>query len=264
EVKPSPPAKLTVEGVSKWFRTPRTSVKALENINLTVPEGEFICLVGPSGCGKSTLLDIIAGLTIPDEGRVLADNQVVAGPGRHRLVMFQEAALFPWLNVFGNVMFGLKRVSGLTRKQRREIASYYLKLVGLEKFGKAYVHELSGGMKQRVALARSLAPDPRVLLMDEPLAALDALTREQLYGDLQDIWRTRRKTIVFGTHNVREAVCLGDRIFLLSPSPGRLREEFRVSLPRPRDPNDPEVAVLAQRITHALKGYLVERQEAAE
>jgi len=256
EVKASPPAKLVVEHVSKWFRTPRASVQALDNIDLTVGEGEFICLVGPSGCGKSTLLDIIAGLTTPDEGRVLADDQVVAGPGRHRLVMFQDSALFPWLTVFGNVVFGLKRVPDLTRKQRREIAAYHLKLVGLEKFGKAYVHELSGGMKQRIALARSLAPDPRILLMDEPLAALDALTREQLYLDLQNIWERRRKTIILVTHNVREAACLADRVFVMSPSPGRLRDEFRINLPRPRDVNNPEVAMVASKIMTALKGRL--------
>src|ERR1700751_55512 len=201
EVRASPPVKLLVERVSKWFRTPRASVQALDNINLSVGEGEFICLVGPSGCGKSTLLDIIAGLTMPDRGRVLADDQGVAGPGPHRLVMFQDSALFPWLTVFGNVMFGLKRVPDLTRSQRRELATYHLKLVGLEKFSKAYVHELSGGMKQPVALALSLAPDPRVLLMDEPFASLDAMTREQLYGDIQDIWHTRGKTIVFVTHD---------------------------------------------------------------
>src|SRR6185503_5362486 len=148
-----------------------------------------VCLVGPSGSGKSTLLDIIAGLTAPDEGRVLADGQLVQGPGRHRLVMFQEPALFPWHNVLGNVMFGLKRKPGLSNRQRREIADDHLRLVGMEKFKTAYVHELSGGMKQRVALARSLAPDPRVLLMDEPLSALDAITREQLYADIQEIWR---------------------------------------------------------------------------
>ena len=176
--------------------TGRADVQALDNINLAVGEGEFVCLVGPSGCGKSTLLDVIAGLTKPDQGCVLADDQVVAGPGRHRLVMFQDSALFPWLTVFGNVMFGLKRSPELTRQQRREIAAYHLRLVGLEKFSKSYVHELSGGMRQRVALARSLAPEPRVLLMDEPLAALDALTREQLYFDIQDIWQRRRKTII--------------------------------------------------------------------
>jgi NitT/TauT family transport system ATP-binding protein len=264
ELQPAPPAKLVVEGVSKWFRTPRANVQALDNINLRVEEGEFVCLVGPSGCGKTTLLDIMAGLIKPDQGRVLADDQVVEGPGRHRLVMFQEPALFPWLNVFGNVMFGLKRKPGLTDRERREIADYFLRLVGLEKFKKAFVHELSGGMKQRAALARSLAPDPRVLLMDEPFASLDAITREQLYGDIQDIWQTRRKTIVFVTHDVREAVCLGDRVFLLSPSPGRIREEFRIPLPRPRDINSPELAAVVQRITLALRSHLVESREAAE
>jgi NitT/TauT family transport system ATP-binding protein len=206
----------------------------------------------------------MAGLTKPDEGRVFADDQLVEGPGRHRLVMFQESALFPWLDVFGNVMFGLRRKPGLTDKARREIADYHLRLVGLEKFKHAFVHELSGGMKQRIALARSLAPDPRILLMDEPLAALDAITREQLYQDIQNIWRTRRKTIVFVTHDVREAVCLGDRVFLLSPSPGRIQEEFTISLPRSRDINSPELAAIAQRITWSLKSHLAETREAAE
>ena len=250
----TPPAKLAVEHVSKWFRTARASVHALDDVNLYVDEGEFVCLLGPSGCGKSTLLDIIAGLTLPDEGRVLAGDILVQGPGRHRLVMFQESALFPWLNVFGNVMFGLRRSPGLGPEERRQIADYHLRLVGLAKFKKAYVHELSGGMKQRAALARSLAPDPRVLLMDEPFASLDGLTREQLYFDLQRIWEERRKTIVLVTHNVREAVCLGDRVALMSPSPGRIREEFAVGLPRPRDINTAEVAAIAQRITGALRG----------
>jgi NitT/TauT family transport system ATP-binding protein len=249
----TPPAKLAVEHVSKWFRTPRASVQALDDVNLLVDEGEFVCLLGPSGCGKSTLLDIIAGLTLPDEGRVLADDILVQGPGRHRLVMFQESALFPWLNVFGNVMFGLRRSPGLGGEERRQIADYHLRLVGLAKFKSAYVHELSGGMKQRAALARSLAPDPRVLLMDEPFASLDGMTREQLYVDLQRIWEERKKTIVLVTHNVREAVCLGDRVVLMSPSPGRIREEFRIDLPRPRDINTAEVAAIAQRITGALR-----------
>src|SRR5258708_36950640 len=164
-LKAAPPAKLAIEHVSKWFRTVRATVHALDDVTLHVDEGEFVCLVGPSGCGKSTLLDIIAGLTMPDNGRVLADDIPVEGPGRHRLVMFQESALFPWLNVFGNVMFGLARMPDLSADQRREIAAYHLQLVGLAKFRRAYVHELSGGMKQRVALARSLSPDPRVLLM---------------------------------------------------------------------------------------------------
>ena len=263
EPKFAPAAKLVVEGVSKRFQTPRADVHVLDKIDLCIEEGEIVCLVGPSGCGKTTLLDIMAGLTKPDQGRVLADDQLVEGPGRHRLVMFQESALFPWLDVFGNVMFGLKRKPGLSNGERREIADYHLRLVGLEKFKHAYVHELSGGMKQRIALARSLAPDPRVLLMDEPFAALDAITREQLYQDLQDIWQTRRKTMVFVTHDVREAACLGDRVFLLSPSPGRLREEFKISLPRPRDASSPELAAFVQRITHALKARLVTSEETA-
>jgi NitT/TauT family transport system ATP-binding protein len=249
---------LAVDGVSKWFRTSRAPVHALDNITLTVAAGEFLCLVGPSGCGKSTLLDIIAGLTAPDSGNVFADGQPVGGPGRHRLVMFQESALFPWLDVFGNVMFGLKREQGLTRQQKQEIVERHLQLVGLSRFRKAYTHELSGGMKQRVALARSLAPDPRVLLLDEPFAALDALTRERLYGDLQEIWERRRKTIILVTHNVREAVCLGDRVVLMSPNPGRIREAFRIDLPRPRDINSPLLAGLAQEITGALKAHAPE------
>jgi NitT/TauT family transport system ATP-binding protein len=251
----APPGKLAVEHVSKWFHTTRASVHALDDVSLHVKAGEFVCLVGPSGCGKSTLLDIIAGLTMPDKGKVLADDRQVQGPGRHRLVMFQESALFPWLNVFGNVMFGLRRTHGLSLSQRREIAEYHLRLVGLAKFRKSYVHELSGGMKQRVALARSLAPDPRVLLMDEPFAALDALTREQLYVDIQQIWKERNKTIVLVTHNVREAACLCDRVAVMSASPGRIRQEFPVELPRPRDINTAELATLAQSITTALKGF---------
>ena len=249
-------AKLAVERISKWFRTPAATVHALDDVSLNVTEGEFVCLVGPSGCGKTTLLDIVAGLTKPDEGRVLADGQTVEGPGRQRLVMFQESALFPWLTVFGNVMFGVKLLDDLTDAERRRITHEHLKLVGLEKFARANVHELSGGMKQRVALARALAPDPRVLLMDEPFGSLDALTREQLYGDLQRIWASRGKTIILVTHNVREAVCLGDRVVLLSGSPGRIREEFQIPLPRPRDINSVELSKHAAQITGALKGYI--------
>jgi NitT/TauT family transport system ATP-binding protein len=246
---------LVVAAVSKRFRTGRTDVHALDNINLHVRPGEFVCLVGPSGCGKSTLLDIIAGLTRPDRGEVRADGQVVTGPHRHRLVMFQESALFPWLNTLGNVMFGLKLVRGLTRQQRLEIAWSHLRLVGLERFARANIHELSGGMRQRVALARALAPDPRVLLMDEPFSALDAMTREQLYVDLQRIREQRRKTILLVTHNVREAVCLADRVILMSSQPGRIGDEFAIALPRPRDINTAEVASYASRITTALRGY---------
>jgi NitT/TauT family transport system ATP-binding protein len=246
---------LVVERVSKHFRTGRSDVYALDNIDLHVRPSEFVCLVGQSGCGKSTLLDIIAGLTKPDQGEVRADGILVAGPHRHRLVMFQESALFPWLNVLGNVLFGLKLVPGLTRRQRLEVACSHLRLVGLEGFARANVHELSGGMRQRVALARALAPDPRVLLMDEPFSALDAMTREQLYGDLQRIREQRRKTIVLVTHNVREAVCLADRVVLMSPRPGRIRDEFEITMPQPRDINTAEVATYAARITAALRGY---------
>ncbi|MDF0645781.1 MAG: ABC transporter ATP-binding protein [Nitrospira sp.] len=248
--------KLVLEHVSKWFKTRSLNVHALDDVTLRIAEGEFVCLVGPSGCGKSTLLNIIAGLDRADRGLVQADGQPITGPGPHRLMMFQEAALFPWLTVLGNVLFGLKLNSGLNAAERREKAEYFLELVGLKRFMHSNVHELSGGMKQRVALARALAPQPSVLLMDEPFAALDALTREQLYGDLQRIWSHHRKTIVFVTHNVREAVCLGSRVILFSPHPGRIREEFAIPLPRPRDINSVELARYATEITRVLKGYV--------
>jgi NitT/TauT family transport system ATP-binding protein len=251
------PAKLAVERVSKRFFTGRSGeVHALDNISLQVNVGGFLCLVGPSGCGKSTLLNIIAGLEKPDSGQVLADGKPITEPGRDRMVMFQEPALFPWLDVMGNVLFGLKLKPGLNAKERREVAEFYLKLVGLERFMHANIHQLSGGMKQRVALARALAPNPRVLLMDEPFASLDALTREQLYGDIQKIWATRKKTIVFVTHNVREAACLGNRVILFSPHPGRIREEFKIDLERPRDINSTQLAGYSSEIMRALKGYV--------
>jgi NitT/TauT family transport system ATP-binding protein len=257
-----PGAKLVIEGVSKSFRTKAGKIHALDNISLEIAEGEFVCLVGPSGCGKSTLLDIVAGLTKPDAGRVLADGQLVEGPGRQRLVLFQEPALFPWLDAFDNVMFGLKLRPDVTNKERQEIAHRFLNLVGLEAFAHANIHELSGGMKQRVALARALAPDPQVLLMDEPFAALDARTRDQLYGDIQRIWQETGKTIIFVTHNVREAACLGDRVLLMTPQPGRIEREFSIPLPRPRDINSVELARYASEIAAALKG--VEAGEVSE
>jgi NitT/TauT family transport system ATP-binding protein len=247
------PSKLAIENVSKSFRSSSGPVLALDRVSLNVTEGEFVCLVGSSGCGKSTLLNIIAGLEKPDSGTVLADGKPITAPGRERMVMFQEPALFPWLDVVGNVLFGLKLKPNLTNKDRRAVAKYYLELVGLSRFEHANVHELSGGMKQRVSLARALAPNPRVLLMDEPFAALDALTREQLYGDIQQIWQSRRKTIVFVTHNVREAACLGDRVLLFSPHPGRIQEEFAINLPRPRDINSVDLAAYASRIKSGLK-----------
>ena len=253
ELRVIAPSKLAIEDVSKSFKTGTGVVQALDRVSLQVGEGEFVCLVGASGCGKTTMLNIIAGLEKPDSGTVRADGKPVTGPGRERLVMFQEPALFPWLNVFGNVLFGLKLKPNLSKKNRHDVAKYYLELVGLSRFERANIHELSGGMKQRVSLARALAPNPRVLLMDEPFAALDALTREQLYGDIQKIWKARRKTIVFVTHNVREAACLGDRVLLFSPHPGRIQEEFTIDLPRPRDINSVDLAAHATRITKALK-----------
>jgi len=255
ELAPVPSAKLVIDHISKWFRTGVVQTHALDDVSLTVDEAEFVCLVGPSGCGKSTLLNMIAGLEFPDEGEVLMDGKKVVGSGRERMMMFQESALFPWLDVLGNVIFGLKLKPGLKDSERLEVARYYIKLVGLERYERSNIHELSGGMKQRVALARALAPNPRVLLMDEPFAALDAMTREQLYGDLQQIWSARKKTIVFVTHNVREAACLGDRVVLFSPNPGRVREQFRIDLPRPRDINSQSLAAHATEITRALKQH---------
>jgi len=262
ELEIIPPSKLSIEHVSKSFQTISGRVYALEDITLSVGEGEFVVLVGASGCGKSTLLNIIAGLEKPDSGRVLADGKPISGPGRERLVMFQESALFPWLDVLGNVLFGLKLKPELSNKDRADVARYYLELVGLTRFERANVHELSGGMKQRVALARALAPNPRVLLMDEPFAALDALTREQLYGDIQRIWKARNKTIVFVTHNVREAVCLGDRGLLFSPHPGRVQEEFTMDLERPRDLNSAGLANASAKIMRSLKQVGEEAQTA--
>ena len=256
ELQAVPPSKLVIDRVTKDYKTRRGVLRALDNVSLQIDEAEFVCLVGPSGCGKSTLLSIIAGLEKPDSGLTLMDGKPVTQPGRDRMVMFQESALFPWLDVMGNVLFGLRQKPNLTDKDRREVARFYVRLVGLEEFAHSNIHELSGGMKQRAALARSLAPNPRVLLMDEPFAALDALTRDQLYGDIQRIWSDRKKTIVFVTHNVREAVCLGNRVILFSPHPGRVREEFRIDLPHPRDINSVELAKFASRITRALKGYV--------
>lgn len=256
ELAPAPPQKLVLRGVGKSYAQDGGAVRALDAIDLEVAEGEFVCLVGPSGCGKSTLLALVAGLERPDQGEVLADGRPVTGPGRDRVVMFQDHALFPWKDVRRNVEFGLRWKPGLPRAARREVAEFYLRMVGLERFASAWVHELSGGMRQRVALARCLAPNPRVLLMDEPFAALDAMTRERLYGDLQEIWAARRKTIVLVTHNVREALTLGDRIVLMTPRPGRIHAEHRNDLPRPRDINAKDLAERAAALTARLRAAL--------
>lgn len=247
--------KLRVQHVSKTFQSKNENVYVLEDINLEIQQGEFVCIVGPSGCGKTTLLNIVAGLENADSGVVWADDHKINGAGTDRVVIFQEAALFPWLNVVKNVEFGLK-LKGVDGKKRRSIALEYLKMVHLTKFQHAHVHELSGGMKQRVAIARALAMNPEMLLMDEPFSALDAQTRWILHYELQNIWLKTRKTILFVTHNIREAVCLADRIIILSTSPGRIKKEFRVELPRPRDDNDVTVAEYSTRIMKELKSEI--------
>jgi NitT/TauT family transport system ATP-binding protein len=200
---------------------------ALEDITLDVRSGEFLALVGPSGCGKSTLLDLLGGLALPTSGRILLDGRPITGPARDRGIVFQQYALFPWRTAAQNVEFGLD-IAGLKSKERRERARHYLDLVGLAAFADRYPHELSGGMKQRVAIARSLAYDPEVLLMDEPFAALDAQTRETLQGELLRIWRTTGKTIVFITHGIDEAVVLGQRVAIMTSRPGRIKQVIDV------------------------------------
>ena len=243
--------KLEVVGANKLFNARDTTLAALDRINLSVEEGEFLCLIGPSGCGKSTLLYLLAGLETPTQGQVFADGQPVRGTDPSRVLIFQEAALFPWLNVQANVEFGLK-MKGIAREKRAEIALQLLGMVHLGSFARAWIHELSGGMRQRVALARALAVDPAVLLMDEPFGALDAMTRDMLHGELQEIWLNTHKTVVFVTHNVREAVVLGDRVLVMSPRPGRFVAEHRITLPRPRRIDDVETTALTRRISADL------------
>ena len=231
-------------------------VEVLRDLSLSVAAGEFVCLVGPSGCGKSTIVHLIAGLDRPDEGAVIVDGKPVTGPDPSRSVVFQDAALFPWLTVLGNVEFGL-RMAGVDRRRRRERALEYLRLVHLSRFTHAYPHQLSGGMRQRVAIARSLALQPAVLLMDEPFAALDAQTRAVLQNELLEIWELARPTIFFVTHNVREATGLADRIYIVSSRPSQVRDVERITLRRPRPAEDP--ALLAHQ--HKILGLLGEEIE---
>jgi len=234
---------------------------ALDNINLQVRAGEFLCIVGPSGCGKSTLLHLIAGLNSQTSGQVLVDGHPVQGPGTDRILIFQEHGLFPWLTVAENVEFGMK-MKGVPKAERTEKLRYYLRLVHLAKFEKSYIHQLSGGMRQRVAIARALATEPDVLLMDEPFAALDAQTRDLLHDELERIWSDTGRTIIFVTHNVREAVRLGDRVVLLTFRPGRVKSEFPVVLPRPRSLEDPEVALAAREVLDELRDEINRSLEA--
>ena len=243
---------LEIRNVSKTFLARTGGIGALENISLEVKEGEFICLVGPSGCGKSTLLNMVAGLDSIDQGRITLDGKPIGGPGADRVVVFQEGGLFPWLTVVENVEFGLKERGNLSKEKRREMAEYFLKLVHLDQFKKAYIHELSGGMRQRVAIARGLVLEPRILLMDEPFAALDTQTRDLLVEELRGIHDKLRNTILFVTHNVREAAYLGDRVVLFTFRPGRIKQIFPVDIPKPRDPDDSRLEKLIREIVDAL------------
>lgn len=224
---------------------------ALNDASLHVEAGELVCLVGPSGSGKSTILNLLAGLLRPSSGRVLAAGREVVGPGPERAVVFQDAALFPWLSLRDNVELPLA-IAGVGRAERAEHSERLLRLVHLWRFRASHPHELSGGMRQRGAIARALATDPAVLLMDEPFAALDAQTREILQGEVERIWQLSRKTVVFVTHNVREAVRLADRVVLMGTRPGRILEEVVVDLPRPRAANDERVAHLAREVARRI------------
>lgn len=248
----APAPKIRVESVTKTFGAAPSATVALEQVSLNVYAGEFICLLGPSGCGKSTLLALMAGLDLEFDGAIYYDNKLVKGPGTDRVVMFQDPTLFPWLNVRDNIAFGLQ-MQGMSKTARATVAERYLKMVHLARFKHAAVHELSGGMKQRVALARALAVDPAALLMDEPFAALDAQTRELLHLELEEIWATTHKTIIFVTHNVREAVRLGDRVLVMSARPGRIVRDFRIDLPRPRTMEDVALVEYTRAIGAVLK-----------
>jgi NitT/TauT family transport system ATP-binding protein len=225
---------LTVENLNKKYVSHGSVTSALVDINLRIEEGEFVCLLGPSGCGKSTLLKIIAGLIPATSGRITINGQPVSGPGPERAVVFQDYALFPWMTVRDNVEFGLE-ARRLPVAERREVSSRLLKVVGLSDFAERFPHQLSGGMKQRVSIARALAVDPSLLLMDEPFGALDAQTRHLLQDELLRIWREYRKTVVFVTHSIEEAIYLSDRIVVMTARPGRVKQIVVVSEARPRD-----------------------------
>jgi NitT/TauT family transport system ATP-binding protein len=243
---------IRLESVGKRFTSRRGTHLAVSDVSLTIDEGQFVCLLGPSGCGKSTLLNLIAGLEQADSGRVTLDGKAITAPGPERSVMFQDSALFPWLSARKNVDFGLELAGFRDPDERAARTETFLKKVHLWRFRDAFVHELSGGMKQRVALARALAPDPRVLLMDEPFAALDAQTRDVLHVELTEIWRATKKTVVFVTHNVREAVRLGDRVVLMATRPGRVKLDETISLARPRV-TESDVAYYVGRIMKELR-----------
>jgi NitT/TauT family transport system ATP-binding protein len=256
ETEPVSP-KLTLRGVDKGYvQSSGERVEAVANVSLDIAPGEFVCLIGPSGCGKSTLLNLVAGLDRPDGGEVLMDGAPILGPGPDRAVLFQEPSLFPWMSVVENVAFALGFV-GTPKRERQEQAMHWLEKVHLDTFANAQPHELSPGMRQRGALARSLACQPEVLLADEPFGALDAQSREVLQRELQSVWLETRNTFVFVTHNVREAVFLADRVVLMSARPGSLVAEHRISSPRPREFED----VLLSKVVVDIHDHLLKEVE---
>jgi NitT/TauT family transport system ATP-binding protein len=241
---------IAVHDVSMVFWTRRGEVRAIDRVSMEIPDASFACIVGASGCGKSTLLNVMAGLVEPTSGSVSVDGSPIRGAGADRGMVFQSYTLYPWLKVRENIEFGLA-LKGTSRRERRRISDSLLGEMDLREFERAYPRELSGGMKQRVAIARALANDPKVLLMDEPFGALDALTRASAQRFLTEIWEQHRRTIAFVTHDIEEAIFLGDTVFVMSPRPGRIREVIRVELPRPRSLEDtatPPFAELKRRI----------------
>jgi NitT/TauT family transport system ATP-binding protein len=245
-------ASTSLERVSFAFSTDNGASLAIDAASLHVDAGEFVCLVGPSGSGKSTILNLIAGLLSPSDGRVLANGKPISGPSPERAMVFQDAALFPWLTLRDNVEYPLK-VAGMAKKERRERSDELLRMVHLYRFADSFPHQLSGGMRQRGAIARALATDPAVLLMDEPFAALDAQTREILQGEVERIFLETKKTVIFVTHNVREAVRLADRIVLMGTRPGRILRDVAIDLPRSRPLNDERVAWFAADIANEIR-----------
>jgi NitT/TauT family transport system ATP-binding protein len=244
-----------IRGVTKRFQVGDGEIDALGRIGVAIDPGAFVCLIGASGCGKSTLLRIVAGFEEPSTGEVTVDGKPVTGPGSDRGMVFQDYALFPWMTVKQNVGFG-PRQRQLPRREVEEIADEFVKLVGLEQAANRYPNQLSGGMKQRVAIARVLANHANILLMDEPFGAVDALTREQLQRELLQIWARSRVTILFVTHSVEEAALLADRVLVMSAGPGRIESDIRIDLPRPRDVSSPEFNSVRRDLARRLTSHL--------
>jgi len=237
--------KLSIEGVSMVFRDNKRSVEVLTDVSLDVAEGEFVCVLGPSGCGKSTLLNIVSGFMSPTKGAVRVDRELVSGPDPRRIFVFQERGVFPWLDVEANIGFGLFKLSKREKRQRIE---YYVKLVGLEGFERAYPHELSGGMKQRVEVARALAVNPDMLFLDEPFGALDSITRLVMRRELLRVWERERKTVLFVTHDIEESVQLADRVVVMSARPAKVQRIVEIDVPHPRDISSPRYLELRDSI----------------